>query len=237
MGSPALLLFLHLPAVGVVAHQFLQDQPGTADQPLQPTGGVAVDQLPERGSGRRPSTVVHQQCDRLRHLNRSGDAHYLHGGVCLLSGEVSSTADAAQPDHRRCAGADYRPHGALLSPHQRADLYDSLWALIFTYTAINIPISTFLMYGFMRSIPAELEEAAVIDGASLLPAIHVGDLSPEPYRLGHGGNVCLSLFVERVHLRAPVDLQRAVPGRCSWGFASLPASSSPTTPRCLPPSS
>lgn len=59
---------------------------------------------------------------------------------------------------------------ALMAPYFRLTnalgLYDSLWALILTYTAINIPISTFLMYGFMKSIPAELEEAAVIDGAS-----------------------------------------------------------------------
>jgi len=48
----------------------------------------------------------------------------------------------------------------------RLGLYDTLWALIFTYSAINIPISTFLMHGFMKTIPAELEEAAVIDGAS-----------------------------------------------------------------------
>ncbi|MFP4331601.1 MAG: carbohydrate ABC transporter permease [Spirochaetaceae bacterium] len=59
---------------------------------------------------------------------------------------------------------------ALMAPYFRLTnslgLYDSLWALILTYTAINIPISTFLMYGFMKTIPAELEEAAVIDGAS-----------------------------------------------------------------------
>lgn len=59
---------------------------------------------------------------------------------------------------------------ALMAPYFRLTnalgLYDSLWALVFTYTAINIPISTFLMYGFMKTIPVELEEAAVIDGAS-----------------------------------------------------------------------
>jgi raffinose/stachyose/melibiose transport system permease protein len=59
---------------------------------------------------------------------------------------------------------------ALMAPYFRLTnalgLYDSLWALILTYSAINIPISTFLMYGFMKTIPAELEEAAVIDGAT-----------------------------------------------------------------------
>lgn len=45
-------------------------------------------------------------------------------------------------------------------------LYDSLVGLTIVYTAINIPISTFLLQGFMKSIPFELEEASVIDGCS-----------------------------------------------------------------------
>lgn len=62
------------------------------------------------------------------------------------------------------------PTIALMAPYFRLinslGVYDTLFALILTYTAINLPISTFLMHGFMRSIPFELEEAAVIDGAS-----------------------------------------------------------------------
>ena len=45
-------------------------------------------------------------------------------------------------------------------------LYDTKFGLILTYAAINIPISVFLLYGFMKSIPKELEEAAIIDGCS-----------------------------------------------------------------------
>jgi raffinose/stachyose/melibiose transport system permease protein len=45
-------------------------------------------------------------------------------------------------------------------------IYDTLWALILTYAAINLPISVFLIHGFMGSIPKELEEAGVIDGCS-----------------------------------------------------------------------
>jgi raffinose/stachyose/melibiose transport system permease protein len=43
-------------------------------------------------------------------------------------------------------------------------LYNSLAALIFVYTAVNIPVSIFLVTAFMKSIPKELEEAAIIDG-------------------------------------------------------------------------
>ena len=45
-------------------------------------------------------------------------------------------------------------------------IYDTLLGLILTYSAINIPISVFLIHGFMCTIPKELEEAAIIDGCS-----------------------------------------------------------------------
>jgi raffinose/stachyose/melibiose transport system permease protein len=61
---------------------------------------------------------------------------------------------------------------ALMAPYFRLTnalgIYDSLWALIFTYAAINIPISTFLLYGFMRTLPRELEEAAIMDGTGFV---------------------------------------------------------------------
>ena len=60
----------------------------------------------------------------------------------------------------------------LMAPYFRLinalGLYDTRLALILTYTGINLPISTYLMHGYMRSIPGELEEAAVIDGATFL---------------------------------------------------------------------
>jgi raffinose/stachyose/melibiose transport system permease protein len=47
-------------------------------------------------------------------------------------------------------------------------LYDTLGALILTYTAINLPVSIFLIHGFMSTIPRELEESATIDGCTFL---------------------------------------------------------------------
>ena len=43
-------------------------------------------------------------------------------------------------------------------------VYDSIWALIGPYVAIGIPISVFILTGFMKGIPTEIEEAASIDG-------------------------------------------------------------------------
>jgi raffinose/stachyose/melibiose transport system permease protein len=45
-------------------------------------------------------------------------------------------------------------------------LFDTLPALIITYSAINIPISMFLVSSFMTTIPRELEDSAEIDGCS-----------------------------------------------------------------------
>ena len=43
-------------------------------------------------------------------------------------------------------------------------LYDSIWALIGPYVAFGIPISVFILTGFMREISPEIEDAAQIDG-------------------------------------------------------------------------
>ena len=45
-------------------------------------------------------------------------------------------------------------------------LFDTLWALIFIYIAMTIPISVFIIAGFMAELPRELEESAHMDGAS-----------------------------------------------------------------------
>lgn len=45
-------------------------------------------------------------------------------------------------------------------------LYDSMWALILTYPTFLIPFCTWLLIGYFKSIPYELEECALIDGAS-----------------------------------------------------------------------
>jgi len=45
-------------------------------------------------------------------------------------------------------------------------LYDTKFALILTYPTFLIPFATWLLMGYFRSIPYELEECALIDGAS-----------------------------------------------------------------------
>jgi len=45
-------------------------------------------------------------------------------------------------------------------------LFDTRWALILTYPTFLIPFCTWLLMGYFRSIPFELEECALIDGAN-----------------------------------------------------------------------
>ncbi len=50
-------------------------------------------------------------------------------------------------------------------------LQDSVWALVLVYPSFTIPFCTWLMMGFFKSIPGELEEAAMVDGCSRLGAL------------------------------------------------------------------
>lgn len=49
---------------------------------------------------------------------------------------------------------------------QDLNIFDTLGALIAVQTAFGLGFYTFVLYGFMRSIPTELQDAASIDGAS-----------------------------------------------------------------------
>jgi multiple sugar transport system permease protein len=48
----------------------------------------------------------------------------------------------------------------------RLGLFDTPFALILTYPTALVPFCTWLLMGYFRSIPFELEECALMDGAS-----------------------------------------------------------------------
>ncbi|MBI3328503.1 MAG: carbohydrate ABC transporter permease [Nitrospinae bacterium] len=50
-------------------------------------------------------------------------------------------------------------------------LLDSPWSLILTYPTFLIPFSTWLLMGYFKTIPRELEECAMIDGATRIQAM------------------------------------------------------------------
>jgi len=46
----------------------------------------------------------------------------------------------------------------------RLGLQDTIWSLVVVYPSFTIPFSTWLLMGFFKSIPKELEDAAMVDG-------------------------------------------------------------------------
>ncbi len=53
----------------------------------------------------------------------------------------------------------------------RLGIHDSLLALILVYPSFTIPFSTWLLMGFFKTIPQELEDAALVDGCSRIKAL------------------------------------------------------------------
>jgi multiple sugar transport system permease protein len=47
-----------------------------------------------------------------------------------------------------------------------AGLSDSLWGLLIAHLAISLPLAVWLLWGFFKSMPFDLEEAAMVDGCS-----------------------------------------------------------------------
>jgi multiple sugar transport system permease protein len=50
-------------------------------------------------------------------------------------------------------------------------LQDSLWSLIVVYPSFTIPLSIWLLMGFFKSVPRDIEEQAQVDGYSRLGAV------------------------------------------------------------------
>ena len=50
-------------------------------------------------------------------------------------------------------------------------LQDSIWSLVLVYPTFTIPLSTWLLSGFFKSIPRDIEEQAQVDGYSRLQAV------------------------------------------------------------------
>src|SRR5439155_20954484 len=60
------------------------------------------------------------------------------------------------------------PLFAVLSVFRLIDTHEGL---ILTYLSFSVPFSTWLLMGYFRSVPLELEEAALVDGCSRLGSL------------------------------------------------------------------
>ena len=57
---------------------------------------------------------------------------------------------------------------AFVNEHTGIELINHWWVLVILYPTLTVPFCTWLMIGYFSSIPRELDEAALIDGASYL---------------------------------------------------------------------
>jgi multiple sugar transport system permease protein len=51
-----------------------------------------------------------------------------------------------------------------------AGLYDTLLSLVIAHTTISLPLGVWLLWGFFKQMPVDVEEAAMVDGCSRLGA-------------------------------------------------------------------
>lgn len=49
-------------------------------------------------------------------------------------------------------------------------LQDSMWSLVVVYPTFTIPFCTWLLMGFFKALPREIEEAGIVDGCSMFGA-------------------------------------------------------------------
>jgi raffinose/stachyose/melibiose transport system permease protein len=61
----------------------------------------------------------------------------------------------------------------LFTVYFRAGLSNTLWPMILTYIVMGLPLTTFLMAAYFRSIPREIFEAATMDGSGPLKSFFV----------------------------------------------------------------
>ncbi len=71
----------------------------------------------------------------------------------------------------------------------RLGLSDTIWSLVITYPTFLIPFSTWLLMGYFRTIPKEIEECAMVDGCS-----RIGVLIRIVLPISIPGIVCAVLF-------------------------------------------
>jgi multiple sugar transport system permease protein len=109
-------------------------------------------------------------------------------------------------------------------------LADSLTGLIAAYPSFTVPFVTWLLMGYFESIPEELEESAMIDGATrfgafwrvVLPLAAPGLLAAALYAFTQAWNEFLYalVFITNARLRTlPVGLSTFITGDVyGWGF-------------------
>lgn len=61
--------------------------------------------------------------------------------------------------------------GSLFQMMQRFHAYNTLWGLIVVYLTFTLPFTVWVLTNFFKAMPAELEQAALVDGATPMRAL------------------------------------------------------------------
>jgi multiple sugar transport system permease protein len=134
-----------------------------------------------------PFWVVHPTLEHIKYLWTTSYPHWLWNTVIISVGStflsiVASVMAAYAIERLRFRGARTTglaiflaylvPPSILFIPLAtmvfNLGLYDTKFALILSYPTFLVPFCTWLLMGYFRSIPYELEECALVDGASRL---------------------------------------------------------------------
>ncbi|WP_028921562.1 ABC transporter permease subunit [Pseudonocardia acaciae] len=103
------------------------------------------------------------------------------------------------------------------------NLIDSPWSLVVTYPTFTLPFATWLLMGYFKTIPADLEEVAMADGCSrfqafrriTLPLARPGLLAVALFTLTNAWNEFLFAFVfitKEEYKTLPVGIQSMIFG-------------------------
>lgn len=63
--------------------------------------------------------------------------------------------------------------GALFTMVRTLGIYNTPWALIMTYMTFSLPFTVWVLSNFFKSLPAELEQAAYVDGATAFQTFYL----------------------------------------------------------------
>jgi trehalose/maltose transport system permease protein len=61
--------------------------------------------------------------------------------------------------------------GSLFQIMQNTGAYNTLWGLVIVYLTFTLPFTVWVLTNFFRAMPAELEQAALVDGATPMQAL------------------------------------------------------------------
>lgn len=121
----------------------------------------------------------------------------------------------------------------LFNIFQTFDLINSRWSLIIAETTFQLPLAMILMSGFVKNVPVELEESAMVDGcgriraflAVVLPLLRPGIVAVGSFAfIGSWNNFLFALmFLNDPELQTvPVGLQTTI-GENTVDFGALAA--------------